>query len=187
MQVAKKNAVGGVWHLFLLLVLLSFLGWAYETVFVYLTLGRYSDRGFLSLPFCPIYGSCLTGIYLLFGTPDEGRGILKKVKDPVKRKLLYLLFALLLPTGLELFIGLFFERYFHRKLWNYTKYPYQFKGYICLPVSLSWTVLIFLFMKLLFPFLKRLVDKCPKGLAVVLSIAFAILWVGDFITTAFVK
>ncbi|MBE7079362.1 MAG: hypothetical protein E7380_05855 [Clostridiales bacterium] len=187
MQVAKKNAVGGVWHLFLLLVLLSFLGWAYETAFVYLTLGRYSDRGFLSLPFCPIYGSCLTGIYLLFGTPDEGRGFLKKVNDPVKRRLLYLLFALLLPTGLELFIGLFFERYFHRKLWNYSKYPYQFKGYICLPVSLSWTVLIFLFMKLLFPFLKRLVDKCPKGLAVVLSIAFAILWVGDFITTAFVK
>lgn len=33
----------------------------------------FSDRGFLSLPFCTIYGSSILAIYLIIGTPSKGR------------------------------------------------------------------------------------------------------------------
>lgn len=180
----KAEEKSSVWHYFLLTALLSFLGWLFETTVVYFSLGRYSDRGFLTLPFCPIYGVTLLSAYLLLGTPNEGRGILKRVEDPIRRSLLYLLFVFLLPTLAELIVGGIFDRFFKIRLWNYARYPLNYKGYICLPVSLAWAVLIFLFMRLLFPRMKSWISRCPKKFSAALSIVLGVVLIADLILTA---
>jgi len=58
--------------LFLTGVVLSFLGWLWETIFSFF-LRSPNDRGFLLLPICPIYGFALILVYLLFGTPADMR------------------------------------------------------------------------------------------------------------------
>ena len=78
---------------FLLTMLLSFIGWAFETVYVYFLFGRYTDRGFMTMPFCPIYGCSMMAAYFLLGTPSEGRGILKDMHSPFIRGVLYFVFA----------------------------------------------------------------------------------------------
>lgn len=132
--------------LFLLGGTVSFLGWLSETFFCALAEGGYSDRGFLSLPFCPIYGVTVLAAYFLLGTPAAGGILLKRVKKKKVRLPLFFLLAVLLPTAAELGTGVFFRKVYHRRLWNYGAYPFSYKGYICLPFSLAWGILLTLFL-----------------------------------------
>jgi len=59
---------------FILFMEMSFWGWAVETVFFLLCYGQLYDRGFMTLPFCTIYGCSFLLLYFLVGIPDEGEG-----------------------------------------------------------------------------------------------------------------
>ena len=134
------------------------------------------------MPFCPIYGISLIIVYFLLGTPHKGRGILKNVKNPFKRHVLYLLFAFLVPTAAELLVGFVFDVFFDTWLWRYRGLPLNFRGYISLPISLAWMALVFLFMRFLFAPLKRFVFKFPKSFAIVLAAMLLIASVMDVVT-----
>jgi uncharacterized membrane protein len=125
-------------------------------------------------------------VYLLLGTPTEGRGILKNVENPFRRYSLYLAFAFLIPTAAELLVGFVFDRFFDTWLWNYTGLPFNFRGYISLPISLAWMGLIFLFMRFLFSPIKNAVfciaPKTAIILAAVLVTAVAIDLVFSFLS-----
>ena len=134
-------------------MLLSFFGWGFETVYFLIIKGEIVDRGFLTLPFCPIYGCTLIALYLLLGTPK---------KNTLWRNLLYLSLCFLLPTVAELSIGFLFDKAWDCRLWSYSKYKYNVCGYICLRNSILWGVMAFLFMKYLFPPIKKAVGKIPR-------------------------
>ena len=92
---------------------------------------------------------------------------------------MYLLFAFLIPSAAELFVALFFDKVFHVWLWSYDDLPMNLDGYVCLPVSLAWAVLIFFFMKFVFSPLKRLFGKLPRGLSSVLAIILLLALIVD--------
>ena len=173
----KKEEKYGLSRYFLLTMFLSFLGWVFETTLVFFMTGKFYNQGFMTLPFCPIYGCPLILAYFLAGTPDEKRGVLKNVDNAWARNLLYLVFAFFLPTLAELIVGAFFDRLYGVWFWDYSIVPMNFNGYIALPVSLAWAGLLYLFMKFLFTPLKRFVGKIPKkwaiGLAILLFVAVA--------------
>ena len=160
---------------FLLTVALSFIGWAFEASLLFFTNGKFYNPGFMTLPFCPIYGCSLMLVYFLIGTPDEGRGVLKNVENPITRYSVYLAFSFLIPTAAELIVGFFFDVFFDVWLWSYNGMPFNFHGYIALPVSLAWTFLIFVFMKYFFPQIKRVVFKIPKNTAILFAVIFAVV------------
>lgn len=168
---------------FLLTMLLSFLGWAFEVGIIFLQTRRFYNTGLLTMPACPIYGVSLITTYFLLGTPQKGRGILKNVTNPLPRCLLYVTLAFLIPTFAELVVGFFFDRFYHAWLWSYHAIPLNFKGYICFPVSVGWAMAIFLFMGLVFERLKALVFKLPKALAIVSALLLASVTVFDFISS----
>lgn len=186
-KAAVKNAERkAVWYeraakYFLLNILLSFIGWAYETTVMFFMTGGFQNRGFLSLPLCPIYGSTLMTIYFLVGTPDEGRGLLKNAENPLVRSIVYLFAAFLAPTVAELLVGAVFDRFFGVWLWSYNGLPLNFRGYISLPISVLWMVMIFFFMKFLFPPIKKTVFKIPKTAAVVLAVTLAVVVGADLV------
>lgn len=171
---------------FLLTMLLSFIGWAFETVYVYFLFGRYTDRGFMTMPFCPIYGCSMMAAYFLLGTPSEGRGILKDMHSPFIRGVLYFVFAFLIPSAAELIVGAFFDGLFGVRLWSYSGEPYNIRGYVCLRVSLIWAVLLFLFMRFLFLPLKKLVFKIPSRIATFAAALLLVAVVWD-VTANFLK
>ncbi|MBO4940420.1 MAG: putative ABC transporter permease [Clostridia bacterium] len=153
----------GVSGLILLAVLFSFFGWVLEMVVCRIEAGRWVERGFLSLPICPIYGACVLTAYLLLGTPNTPRGLLRNVKKS-RRTLLYLLCSFAIPSGAELLVGWFFDKTYHVKLWTYSAWKYNLYGYVCLPVSLLWAVLLFLVMRYAFPFFEARIQKIPRML-----------------------
>ncbi len=164
---------------FLLLATLSFLGWLYEFVLTLIETGQGGDPGALSLPFCPIYGFSLVGMYWLAGTPDNGRGILKRVKNEKILHVFYFLAAFLVPTILELFVGVFFDKMYGIRLWDYSHIPLHYNGYINLVVSSVWAVLIFVFMKFLFMPIKNRVFKMEHETAHALTLVLLVLVILD--------
>ena len=167
-------------------MVISFLGWAVETIFFLLCYGSLYDRGFMTLPFCTIYGFSFLLLYFLIGTPGANQDSLlsrwnrgKKISFPV-----YFLLSALLPTGLELITGYFFDQAFGIRLWSYSAYRFDFHGYICLEYSLLWGILIPFCMKHAFIPLKKKVFSLPAPYAWMLSGSMALLaamdWTANF-------
>ncbi len=189
---SQTDGIGsGLVRLFLMFMLISFIGWCMETVYVLLRFGHLSDRGFLSMPFCPIYGTSILAIYLLLGTPQGGvlQPLFAKAKGlPLPARaaayaglyLLYFLAAALIPTAAEFLTGLFFDKLFGIRLWDYTDRPFNILGYVCLPMSALWGLLITAAMALLWTPLEKLLARIPQRAAKAVAFTLAALLLIDF-------
>ncbi|MBQ8658739.1 MAG: putative ABC transporter permease [Clostridia bacterium] len=157
----------------------SFLGWFYETALCFVSSRRFCDRGFLSLPFCPIYGAPVCILILLIGTPKAGR--LRALFDTIKTDgelqegwkraatyIAYFFLSAAFATLFELFVGLYFESRGIR-LWGYSSYPLNYRGMISLPVSLLWGLLFTLFATFLWSPLFRFFARIPKRTAALVN------------------
>lgn len=167
---------------FILFMALSFLGWVAETLFFLLSYGKLCDRGFLTLPFCTIYGFSFLLLYFLIGTPGSHQGgLLLRQRAPSLP--VYFLLSALIPTGLELLTGAFFHQVFGLRLWSYETYRFHFHGYICLEFTLLWGVLLPPCMKYVFLPLKNRVFALPGPCAWTLSSSLALVaavdWTGN--------
>lgn len=172
----------------LLFFSVSFIGWLFETALCAIQSGSFCDRGFLTLPFCPIYGAPVCILFLIFGKPTSGRFyeyFLNKInkdrgqvrvlaKFLLKSLSLFLYFftACFLATLFELIVGLTFERV-GLSLWSYNGMPYCYKGVICLPISLGWGILMTFFAQVPLPWLEKKLISLPNRLKRSLT---AILW-----------
>ena len=169
--------------------LVSFFGWLYETVLMIVCYGQLTDRGFLSLPFCPIYGAVVCGLYLLIGTPVDGwycrwtGGLLRcgwpKWVERWVRYLGYFLLSALFATVAELVVGIAFQNA-GVELWSYANWPMNYKGVICLPVSLFWGLVLTLAMRFPYQWILRLTERLPKWFLVFHTLVFAFALSVDF-------
>ena len=160
-----------------LFFLFSFLGWAMEKAFVYLSAGVNADRGFLVLPFCTVYGFGLVIARVLLGAP------LRQRRYPWNMLLLvgYILFAALLCTAAELAVGLFFEQVVGVKLWSYAGAPYAFHDYVCLPVSFAWGLALPVVMQCVWLPLEGRLERTRGALLPAVNAVLLIALLSDFL------
>ena len=192
-QQKRQGKQYGFFSVLLAFFVISFLGWAYETLLMLIWHGKWYDRGFLSLPFCPIYGFPVCGLYLLFGAPHQGRYArfinrkLRKWPIVCREILRYIGYFLLsggLATAVELIVGLCCERV-GISLWSYQSEPFNYRGHICLWVSLFWGVLLTFLMRFAFLPLLRLLSKVGKRATVVIVVICTVALTIDFIYNLF--
>lgn len=188
----KKKERPGFYDLVILFVLVSFLGWCMETIYFRIRWGAFSDRGFLTLPLCTIYGSCILAVYLLMGTPTGGR--LRSLFERAKRLpvllrslsyvglyAIYFMAAALIPTIAEFFVALFFDKVFGIVLWNYSYYRFDICGYICLEMTLVWGILITAAMRFVWPLLVKLVCLSSPRVIKVKTVVLSVLILADLL------
>lgn len=157
-QLAREDGRKTFLSVLFLFFFTSFIGWCMEKFWFYVAYGVNADRGFLTLPFCTIYGSSLVVIRLLFGLPvKEGEGYPRNLI----RILLYSALSALAATAAELLTGLFFEKAFGVRLWSYRGYPHEFMEYICLPMSAAWGLLITAGMAFVWTPAERALKRAP--------------------------
>lgn len=187
-----KGKQYGFFTVLLAFFVISFLGWAHETLLMLVLYGKWYDRGFLFLPFCPIYGFPVCSLFLLFGAPHRGRfsewlnKALRKTNRVCKEILRYFFYFLLsggYATFIELLVGLALEGV-GISLWSYSSEPYNFHGHICLQVSLFWGLALTVLMRFAFLPLLRLLGKIPKRITVALGILLSVLLSVDFFYNA---
>ena len=98
----------------------SFLGWCIEVTLKFIQYHRFINRGFLTGPICPIYGSGATLITLAV---EE----LAQVESGIGTT-----FALsfLICGAVEYFTSYFMEKRFHARWWDYSQKPMNLHGRI---------------------------------------------------------
>ena len=143
-----KSINSNLYKMIILFTLYSFLGWTCEVLYAYSIHHHFVNRGFLTGPFCTIYGFGFLIIYLL----------LHKFKSNICS---LFIFSILLTSALELITGWALDTFFHTQYWNYTSYPLNIKGYICFYFSLIWGIGSIIVIKILNPVISFLISLCP--------------------------
>ena len=116
----------------------SFSGFLWETLIFLVKDNTFRNRGFFYGPWLPVYGIGAVGFYCFFhhsskkisgATHLSGRTFRSKIKyHPIT----IFTKTALLGTALELVTGWLLNTFFHLRYWDYSSYPYNFHGYICL-------------------------------------------------------
>lgn len=101
----------------IIFALISFGGWVYETIYCSVVEGEFTKRGFLFGPTCPIYGIGALAVWLVLG----------QISNP------FVVFFIggFLATVIEYSTGLFLERRFKKKWWDYSMFKFNLHGRIC--------------------------------------------------------
>lgn len=140
----------------------SILGFIYELILNLIKRGKY-NRGILYGPWLPIYGTGAVLIIILLN---------KYQKKP------YLIFILsfLLTGTLELIIGFILHYFLKMRLWDYTGWFMNIKGYVCLLSAFCFGIGGLLIIYLLKPLIDKLITpknkKIFKNLLIILTVIF---------------
>lgn len=157
--------------LFWLFFFYSFIGWCIEVCSAAVQHRKFVNRGFVAGPLCPIYvfGAMLFEIFL-----------------PELTEYPFFLFlgGFVLSSLLEYSTGMFFEKVYRKKLWDYSRFRYNVGGYICLPFSLLWGALSVVTVMFADPLLCGLFDRIPHFLSVILLLVLGGLLLLDTIGSA---
>lgn len=147
---------------FAIFLFYSFLGWVCETVFCSLAARKFINRGFLSGPFCPIYGFGALLVILLFS------GLQNHV-------LLLFVCSMVGASALEYLTSFLLEKLFRLRLWDYSNRKWNLHGRVCLRNSLLFGVMAVLMVTVIHPYVSRWMAALPE----------TVLWVGFLFLAAY--
>ena len=154
----------------LIFFIYSFLGWFWESFpCSAIELDKIYNRGFLLGPICPIYG---LGASLSFG-------VLKNFESSLE----IFIYSAFLSCLIEYIIGYLLEKFFHKRWWDYSNYPFQIKRRVCLYGLLIFGLANILIVKKLTPILLFSLSLSSDRILDLLVISFGILFAIDLILT----
>lgn len=168
-----------IFSLTIMIILVSFLGFLVENVWLAVTKG-YIDNRNMSLPFLLGYGLFIIGLYIFLGTPDTFI-VSHHFLNPVIGKLSYFIIVFFIVSIGEIILGFFTEHYFKFYYWNYEKLPMHITRYTSIPTSLGFSSIIMFFMQECFtPLLEFIYSFSEVNIAFIAVLSIIILF-GDFI------
>lgn len=149
----------------------SFLGWLCECLYCSIPERKFINRGFLAGPYCPIYGcGALLVLHVLY---------------PYKHNLaLMFLMGFIMSSMLEYVTSYLMEIIFHTKWWDYTSYPFNIHGRICLRNSLLFAVMTIVVLYGVQPFTLRFISRIPPLIQPVLAGMIAFIFLYDVVITS---
>ena len=162
-------------HILTYFVIYSFLGWVLESIVRTICERKLINTGFLIGSFCPIYGfGAMIMILLLYRFKDN----------------IFLLFCMsvIILSLWEYIVGVFLEKLFKTKYWDYLDDKFNYKGRICLTNSIAWGILGVLFIEYIHPFITHIISYINfTYMAIVSSIIVLILLIDAIISIIKVK
>ncbi len=159
-----------LYEMFHIFIFWAFIGWCIEVCYMTLETGEYQNRGFLNMPICPIYGFGVIMVTVFF--------------RPLSHTVIPLFLATsFLCTTFELLVGLGMEKLFGARWWDYSHERFNFRGYICLKVSILWGLGCLLVIRIVQPMVETVVDHIPVRLGLALIVIWSALIVIDLISS----
>ena len=155
---------------YLIFFIYSFLGWCWETFpCSAIELDKIHNRGFLLGPICPIYG---LGASLSFG-------LLKNFESSLS----IFIYSAFLSCLIEYIIGYLLEKFFHKRWWDYSNYPFQIKRRVCLYGLLIFGLANILIVKKITPILFFFLSLSSDKLINIILFLFVTCFTLDLILT----
>lgn len=150
----------------------SFFGWIYECTFVSIRDRKFINRGFLTGPLLPLYGTGATLVYVML-LPFE------------PHPSLVFILGMVIATTAEYIAALVLEKLTHAKWWDYSNEPYNFQGRVALIPSMFWGFLSIFLFDFLEPFVIKIINLIPGKEGKYLLSAALVLSAADLIYTVF--
>ncbi len=137
-----------IFAFFMLIAVVSFLGFAVENLWMAATKG-YMDNRNMTLPFLLGYGLAVAALFLLFGTPGKMRlgSYILPFKSKAVSVFFYFLAVMLCISVGEIVLGTLVEKVCGIVWWDYTDLPLHITKYTSLFTSMGFTAIIVLFME----------------------------------------
>lgn len=156
-----------VWYF----LIFGFVGWVSEVIYAACIHRRFINRGFLSAPFCPIYGFGVVLIEILLGKETDS---------------IFMLFvgSMVIATLLELLTGFLLEKGFKTRWWDYSDSKFNIFGYVNMGYSVLWGVSGAFVVKIVLPVLNTVINPIPWVVTSVIFLSVVIMLLLDFATTA---
>lgn len=152
-------------------LLFSIAGLLIETVFCYVTTGVIESRkGLVWGPFCPVYGIGATILILL----------LDRYKDSYIKLFVY---GSILGNIIEYILSYLLEAVYGTRFWDYAFIQSNLNGRICIKYSLFWGALAIILIKVIKPWVDRVINKIPTSKRILINSVILILFIVDALAT----
>ena len=163
-------------NLILLFFAYAFLGWCIEVTLKYLQFHRFINRGFLTGPWLPIYGS---GAALIT--------IAVKGLSPLEFSFgTTFVISFILCGVIEYLTSFFLEKRFHARWWDYSQKPMNLHGRVWIGNLILFGLGGVLIVELINPLLLRLSGHLSFRLRESLAIVLSCIFVADYVMSHFV-
>lgn len=133
----------------LYIIIYSFLGWICEVIYCYILDHKFTNRGFLNGPLCPVYG--FGAIFVLT--------FLNQYKNNV---FLVFIIGIIITSVLEYVTSVVLEVSFHTKWWDYSNHKFNIHGRVCLLNSTMFGILSVVLIEVINPIIVGFVHKFSK-------------------------
>ena len=155
-------------------VIFSFFGWVASSFRSLLLEKKFSNNGFLTSPFCPMYGFSAVICYTA-------------LKPFENSKLILFIGSTLILSALMVVVGVLVEKTLKFKPWDFSSSKFSIGNYITFPYALFLGLLGMLLVGLIIPVLRTAVEAIPFWVSLILVLSFcgiiAIDYVFSMITT----
>ena len=148
----------------------AFCGWIYEVLLEFAVYHRYSDRGVLHLPVCPIYGFGGLALLMLFRRRNGWQFVF--------------IISTVMTTVLEFGASYLLEHFGYR-LWDYSDWPFDFEGRVSLLSSLIFGMLAVGLIKGVHPLMGHFREAVPAWIVCVSGIGCGLVLLADSIRVFF--
>ena len=163
----------GFFKLASLFILGAFLGDIVETVFCLVTTGRLMSRSSLVFgPFSIVWGlACALLTWILYRCRDKSDRYI-------------FVFGTVLGGAYEYVCSVFTEMAFGTVFWDYSEIPFNLGGRINLLYCFFWGIAAVVWMKGVYPFLSRWIEKLPARMGKVVCSVLLVLLAADMLVSA---
>ena len=147
---------------------LSFIGWVVESAYCSLAKGKFVNRGFLTGPLCPIYGTGAV-VFMVLLTPFS------------ERWYLVLLIGMVLADTVEYITSVLMEKLFHARWWDYSDKFLNINGRICLRHTCYWGIASLVYIYLFQPIYLKIYLQIPQRVRYIILGVIFFLFIIDLI------
>lgn len=157
-------------YYFIWFMLYSFIGWLYESTICSIPKHhKMINRGYLLGPYCPIYGfGAVLNVILL---------------KNVERGLVIFVLAMVTSSIVEYVTSYVMEKLFHARWWDYSHYPLNVQGRICLYGGIIFGGANVLLIKVVHPYVIKLTGAISPNVIQIVSIILLLLILLDTVFT----
>lgn len=154
-------------EIFFYFLIYAFGGWLLENVHSWKTTGVFFKENFLKSPMKPMYG--IAPVLLVYGA------------KLLPYWMIVVCLCFLIPSTVEYLTGMFFEKYFEKKWWDYSHEAFQLHGHVCLRFSIYWTILSLGVLYFLHPMVANLYEHSASILTLGMPILVSLVCVDIFL------
>lgn len=170
----KKGIFGySFWQILEYFIVYSILGYVIETLYGLLTKGVVESRqSMLYGPFCCIYG---LGAICLLCIPKSAK----------KNNWTLFIAGFIIGSVVEYVVSWVGEVIFNIKWWDYSNFPLNINGRVCVYFSIFWGILTICLNKVINPTVDKALGKIPIKVLHVLTVIIMVFMAFDFIISSF--